>query len=150
MSFYKGPSNEMLLKKIQFGTSSKEANKSFIEQVIKKKAWVPGPIYKRDIDWNTNLPKFDGKFKQTKRYLISDDIINKHKKKETSVPGPNHYISTQWANSSKKAQPRGIYQTKGERTSFVMQPSAILENVPSPDRYEKVRLEGYLPRTPQV
>jgi hypothetical protein len=82
--------------------------------------------------------------------LLSDDIINKHKKKETCVPGPNHYISTQWQKSSLKGHAQGVYHSKGERTSFVMQPSAILENVPSPDRYEKVRLEGYLPRTPQV
>jgi hypothetical protein len=53
MSFYAAPSNEMLLRKNQFGQTAKETNKSFIEQVMKKKAWVPGPIYKRDINWNT-------------------------------------------------------------------------------------------------
>ena len=70
--FYHSPSNEMLMKKIPFGKSNKEKGSSFAEQVMKKKAWVPGPIYKREIDWATTLPKNNGKFFKAPRITYSD------------------------------------------------------------------------------
>ena len=91
MTAYKSPSNEMLLKKIPLCVSDKSKQKSFIDIVQKKGGWVPGPVYNRDIDWNNVLPKNAGKFKKSPRYVIADEIINSHKHKEKSVPGPNHY-----------------------------------------------------------
>ena len=42
-------------------------------------------------DWNRHLPKNAGKFKHARRYIISEEIIKKHEKKEKSSPGPNAY-----------------------------------------------------------
>ena len=69
MSFYKSPSNEMLLKKIKLGVSDKEKLQSFLAIHQKKKQWVPSPDkYKLDSDWNNLLPKNAGKFLKKKRY----------------------------------------------------------------------------------
>jgi len=43
MSFYKTPSNEMLLKKIPFGKTAKGKNFGFAEIAQRKKSWIPGP-----------------------------------------------------------------------------------------------------------
>lgn len=67
-SFYKTPSNEMLMKKIPFGHSQKYKHFTFGAQVMKDKAWVPSPsLYKLDYNWNNMLPKDNGKFKIDKR-----------------------------------------------------------------------------------
>ena len=102
-TFYDPPSNEMLQKKIPLGISSKEKNMSFAEQVMKKKAWVPGPIYNREIDWNKTIPKNTGKFLRKARDTVTDDIYTKAKSKEKSVVGPNHYKEDeQWSKAATK------------------------------------------------
>lgn len=69
MSFYKSPSNEMLLKKIKLGVSDKEKFLSFLAIHQKKKLWVPSPDkYKLETDWNNTLPKTTGRFLKKKRY----------------------------------------------------------------------------------
>lgn len=56
-------------------------------------AYDKGNIYN---DWSKQLPKNHGKFKHARRYMISDEIIKKHEKKEKSSPGPNAYNKDQW------------------------------------------------------
>ena len=58
---------------------------------MKKKSWVPGPIYNREIDWKTHIPEKHGRFMKTARNTITDDIFIKSKFKEKCVVGPNHY-----------------------------------------------------------
>ena len=100
----------MLLKKVPNGKAAKNAKHSFADEIVLKankqmkfqnKTEIPGPArYNKDIDWNKQLPKNTGKFKRSQRYLLSDEIINKSKVKEKSVPGPSHYSSWQWMNKS--------------------------------------------------
>lgn len=52
MGFYKTPSNESLMKKIHFGTVEKAKLTTFVEQIQKRKAWIPGPQYIKLYDWN--------------------------------------------------------------------------------------------------
>ena len=64
-SFYKSPSNEMLMKKIKFGNSNREKLLSFGANAQKIKDWVPSPSqYNLEIDWSNTLPKDSGKFKR--------------------------------------------------------------------------------------
>ena len=79
------------MKKVPFGFTDKEKNLTFAEQIQKKKAWVPGPIYNRDIDWKTHIPPTKGKFMKSARNTFTDDIFIRSKFKEKSVVGPNHY-----------------------------------------------------------
>jgi len=63
-SFYKSPSNTMLMKKVKNGPTNKSPNPDFHEQVKKKKGWVPGADrYDVTTDWTKALPKNRGKFK---------------------------------------------------------------------------------------
>lgn len=73
------------------GLAAKEKNLTIFGQIQKKKAWVPGPIYNRDIDWNTNIPPTKGRFMKTARNTFTDDIFLRSKFKEKSVVGPSHY-----------------------------------------------------------
>ena len=41
----------------------------------------------------------------------------------------------------------GNYKYRGDRTSFVMQPSVFVGDCPSPDKYEKVPFDHYLNKT---
>ena len=54
--------------------------------------WIPGAgTYKRTYDWTTQLPKNNGKFKKSPRYVIAEEIQNMSKKKERTSPGPAFY-----------------------------------------------------------
>jgi|TARA_B110000305_G_C19331910_1_gene584417 hypothetical protein len=129
----------MLLKKIPLCVSDKSKQKSFIDHVQKKGGWVPGPVYNREIDWNTTLPKNAGKFKKSPRYVIADEIINSHKHKEKSVPGPNHYKEDlAWRKKSKIERATGNYNYKDKRASFIDEQVNQRHINPSPDKYEKV------------
>lgn len=140
-SFYKTPSNEMLMKKIPMGLSSKEKNFTFAEQIQKKKAWVPGPIYNREIDWKTNIPKNKGQFMKSARNTFTDDIFIRSKFKEKSVVGPSHYNEDkQWNNKSSQKKPTGNYKFGDKRASFIEQPSHQLLS-PSPDKYKSVNMD---------
>ena len=57
---YTLPSNELMLKKPQFGKCSKGKNLTFAEEVMKRKQWVPGPQYINIDNWNNLLPKRAG------------------------------------------------------------------------------------------
>lgn len=81
----------MLLKSIPLGLADKSKNPSFAERIMKKNSWVPGPIYNRDIDWKTHIPKNHGRFMKTARNTTTDDIYIRSKFKEKCVVGPNHY-----------------------------------------------------------
>jgi len=54
MGLYSCPSNEMLMKKAPFGSSKREKSLSFCENIMKQKAWVPGPsnYTKHNNDWS--------------------------------------------------------------------------------------------------
>lgn len=53
-SFYKSPSNEMLLKKIQYGKSDRDKQKSFLDKQQNSTKYIPGAgTYKREWDWGT-------------------------------------------------------------------------------------------------
>ena len=90
--FYQSPSNETLMKKIKGGKVDKEQTSSFLEQHMKSKKWIPGPVnYIRTTDWSTVLPKDNGKFKKSPRVMISTEIIKNNAQKEKSSPGPAAY-----------------------------------------------------------
>ena len=44
----------------------------------------------------------------------------------------------------------GNYKYRDDRTSFVMQPSVLLNDCPSPDKYEKVGFDFYLNKTQKI
>ena len=91
MPFYKSPSNEMLLKRIQYGPSDKEKKLSFAEQVQNKKSWVPGPNYTLTQDWPI-LPAKSGHFNKLARVTSTEMIFKKAERLETSSPGPGKYL----------------------------------------------------------
>lgn len=111
---------------------------------MKKNAWVPGPNYNREIDWNKTLPTNTGRFMKKPRYTITDDIYNKAKSKEKSVVGPNHYKENeQWSKAATKRKVEvGSYKWKDKRQSFVEESANQLMEVPSPDKYEKINLDN--------
>lgn len=45
MGFYKTPSNEMLLKRVHNGQTSKKKLFTFADEILKKKKGIPGPQY---------------------------------------------------------------------------------------------------------
>ena len=64
-SFYKSPSNDMLMKKVKNGRTDRSKNPDYHEQVRKKNGWVPGADrYDLTTDWTKSLPKNRGKFKK--------------------------------------------------------------------------------------
>ena len=108
------------MKKIPLGLSDREKNLSFAEKVMKKKSWVPGPIYNREINWKTHIPQTHGRFMKTARNTITDDIYIRSKFKEKSVVGPNHYKEDQqWPKKSSQKKPIGSYKFTDKRQSFV-------------------------------
>ena len=71
---YQGPSNEMLLKKVTHGKILKGKFVTFAEEIMNKKKWVPGPIYVKQENWHTRLPKNLGKFKTQERVTVAGEI----------------------------------------------------------------------------
>lgn len=64
-SFYKSPSNDMLMKKVRNGRGDQAKNPDYHEQVKKQKGWVPGADrYDITTDWTKALPKTRGMFKK--------------------------------------------------------------------------------------
>lgn len=75
-SFYKSPSNDMLMKKVWNGKANQAPNPDYQEQVKKKKGWVPGADrYDVSTDWTKSLPKNNGKFKKRPKFTMTDEII---------------------------------------------------------------------------
>lgn len=144
---YKTPSNEMLIKKTPGGRADKLKKISFVEHASKKKSWIPGPIYNREIKWNGVLPANAGKFKKKARYLISEDIGNAQRK--FKHPGPSSYQNENgWRSNSKFLNSTiGCSKIIDDRTSFVEQPSQIVLDIPSPDKYVPIPIERYLTKT---
>ena len=110
---------------------------------MKKKQWVPGPIYNREIDWNKTIPTNTGKFMKKARYTVTDDIYNKAKFKEKSVVGPNHYKEDeQWHKAATKRKcSLGNFKWKDKRQSYVENAANCQLTFPSPDKYEKINIE---------
>ena len=116
---------------------------------MRKTSWVPGPIYNRDIDWNKTIPANTGKFLKKVRYTVTDDIYQKSKSKEKSTPAPNHYKEDeQWHKASTKRKIEvGCHKWNDKRQSYIENTSNLLAECPSPDKYEKIKIETYQNRT---
>jgi hypothetical protein len=65
------------------------------------------------------------------------------------VVGPNHYKEDeQWSKAATKRKVDiGCFKWKDKRQSFVEQSSNQLLDYPSPDKYEKIKLDTYMSST---
>jgi uncharacterized phage protein gp47/JayE len=89
----------MLLKRIPNGKANKEKSLTFAENIMKKRAWVPGPAnYSKIENWSTSLPKNSGKFSIKPRITIAGEIYVKSQK--YNVPSPSDYNSESWRHES--------------------------------------------------
>ena len=107
---YVTPSNEMLLKKPSLGKVLKSKNISFAEAIIQKKKWVPGPQYLKVENWNSLLPKNNGKFKTQERMTVAGEIYHRAKKKETSSPSVHDYNPAAWKHKAGIGRTVGFYK----------------------------------------
>jgi hypothetical protein len=90
-----------------------------------------------------------GVFLKGKRVMIADEIQRLSKKKETSVVGAGHYNDDlQWQNEGKKRKVSiGNFTWRDRRQSYVTDTANNLILMPSPDKYDKVKLDTYKQRT---
>ena len=150
-SFYKTPSNEMLMKKVPFGHSAKYKHLTFGAQVMKDKQWVPSPsLYKLDYNWQNMLPKDNGKFKIDKRQTYIDQIFYLSKKKERSSPGVGNYKEDQkWVHKSKHSRTLGTYTVKDSRVTLYDEKIHHSMHVPASNKYNKPDIEKLKERSPK-
>ena len=88
----------MLFKKARYGKSNKSKKTNFEEKILKEKGWVPGANkYDLTIDWSKRFHANTGKFMQSPRHTMSDDIINNELK--FNKPSPASY-EDKWKKSS--------------------------------------------------
>jgi len=125
MEFYEATSNKMRDKKPMFGKSDKSRICTFAEQIIKKKGWVPGPVYTKLYDWNGMKPKDHGKFTKSIRYTIAGEIEKRSNTKEKSSPGSNAYNEKAYNKSSSYKRTIGSYKTKENIITFVSESQNI-------------------------
>ena len=141
--FYEAPSNEMLLKTPNLGYVEKSKNTCFVDRASKQMSWVPGPIYNREIDWSKQLKATNGRFLKSPRYSIAGEIERLSKIKEKSVVGPNHYKEDeQWHKEGKKRKVSvGNFLWKDKRHSYIENSANQQIKNPSPDKYNKIKLD---------
>ena len=111
MEQYYCPSNEMRdWKRPLLGKAEKSKLSTFADQIIKKKAWVPGPVYTQLYEWNAMKPKDHGRFAKSIRYTIAGEIEKRSKTKEKSSPGANAYDPTAYTHSTQFKRTIGNYR----------------------------------------
>ena len=99
------------MKRPLLGKADKSKAGTFAEQIMKKKAWVPGPQYQKLEEWNSLTPTGGGKFTKSVRYTIAGEIERRSKSKEKSSPGANQYDNTKsWAVTTKCKKTLGNYK----------------------------------------
>ena len=146
IGLYSCPSNEMLMKKVPFGPSKREKSLSYCENIMKKKAWVPGPTNYTayNNDWSKMRHEKSGAFLKDKKITCTEEIFVKGKTKEKTSPGVGKYeIEKSWKNSSLKPAHKTTYKYKDKKISFTQENINMYGHLPAANKYDAINLEKY-------
>jgi len=135
----------MRLKKPLLGKADKGKGASFAEQIMKKKAWVPGPQYQKLTEWSALRPTGCSKFTKSARYTIAGEIERRSKSKEKSSPGANQYDNTKaWRATTKFKKTLGNYKQTDVVVSCAAEAQNMYGETPF-NKYDPVALEQIRP-----
>lgn len=104
-------------KKVKYGKLSNAKIDTYINNLMKKKALIPGsPQYAKVDDWKGAKNQF--KIPQEKKVTFLGQIFERGKKKENTSPGPSAYNPESWRRKSSVGRTLGTYTKKEKKISF--------------------------------